>query len=846
MIKDREIVIDFLHLFILVDFAVAQPIYDLLGRYPEFFVAHRASSLVIIGIILILSIGIAFIFVLIEIIFRYLGNHVRRYVHWFFVFSLAMMTFLPIAPLLGGDIDLLIIALSLIFGLLFVLFYVRFKPIRMFMTLLFPVILVFPVWFLWSTPVGMLVLNDNTIAHADRERKKSTSNIEVKNPIPLVVVVFDEFSITPILDATGKIDRIRFPNFAALASESWWFPNAVGPTIDTAYAVPAIVTGKQPRIDKKYAPTVADYPNNLFSLLGLQYKLNVFESMTELCSSERCLKKTKISRLYRNAAIIADISIIYLHVIAPPNLRRQLPTLDAQWTGFGTKLIEALNPSFDQSKKHDHTALFLSRINKSTSPVLHFIHVALPHIPYWYLSTGHQYSNRWKLPDGIISDKEGWIGDDSLIISAYHQYLHQVGYVDRFLGDLLNKLRSVDLYNEALVIVTADHGVSFQSERSRRLPTDDTTNEIIKVPMFVKLPLQHEDYIDEYLVSGIDVLPTIVDIIGIKDVWEMDGLSMFSDERKKRKNIDIPWVGHLEPKDYNGFSRLEWQVKHFGMNTSLDNLIPKGQYPDLNKKDIIDVSINYTSSIQFISEDVDHFQNVNIKSGFIPAQFRGFITGTYKRNLPLAIALNGKIWANTNTSEWDGKHNYFKILIPPAAFKDGSNIVNLFLIEERDEGLLLSTIDDGRKNIILHHDPSGKLKIIFPNNKKIRVEGDSDSIRGSLDWVTVDDNKLYFEGWAANIKKKQNVKNILVFADARLVAQIEPNYVRKGVNELFELYPLTYSGFRGGFPLKVLTTFADSIKVIAIGQNDIAIELNLKEKHNTFIRSLVEKSISSQ
>ncbi len=856
MITNRKIVAEFLHLFAFVGFAIAQPVYDLLGKYPEFIIAHRASPLLIISMIFMLTIGLAFVLILIEVVSLLLGERVQKSLHLLFVLGLTLLVAMQFTRQLVRAFDLFVITLAMIIALFFTILYVRWKPARNFMTVLVPIVLLFPLWFLWSTPVGSFILSDNTSTNVD-PGQDSAPVIEIKNPVPIIVVVFDEFSTAALLDAEEKIDTIRYPNFAALASESLWFPNAVGPTVDTAFAVPAIMTGKQPNYKAKLTPTATDHPNSIFSLLGEQYELNVFETMTAVCPDTLCPKEYNLPAARRYASFFADIAVIYLHVIAPPNLGRQLPTLDGQWTGFGMEFL-GLDPTngedvvnqkyaFDQFQKHKHIDYFLSKIHNKYMPAFHFIHVALPHIPYWYLSSGHQYSKERKLPEGIISDKVGWIGEDSLIITAYHQYLHQVGYVDRFVGNLVKKLRSERLYDKALIILTSDHGVSFQFGRSRRLSSEDTAKEIIKVPMIMKLPGQREGQIDERLVSGIDVLPTIIDVLGAEVNWEMDGISMISDEKMTRKEIDIPLVGCLTAEELKGFSRLEWQIEYFGMYSSLDQLVPKGPYNEvLLHKEIASLNVSQTVFQCFSSEDIDSFKNVDMQSGFLPAQLRGYVTGADKRNLSLAIALNGRIWTTTKTSKWNGKRNYFNVLIPPAAFKDGYNKTDVYLIKEKGGELLLSLLDDGRKNIVLEHNRSGKLKILFPNNQKVDVVSDPAIMKGSLDWVSFDGSKLYFEGWAANIKKKQQVKSILIFTEEQLVGQIEPNYKRKGVNELFQLKPSLLSGFRGGFLLDILKLKTEKVRVVALGQNKVAVELPLKWKHKKFIQSLVDQKVANK
>ena len=79
---------DYMHLFVLVAFAVAQPIYDLLGKNPEFFVAHSANPALIFTMILVLSFGLALFPIFCELAVRLIGERVRLCVHWFFVFVL--------------------------------------------------------------------------------------------------------------------------------------------------------------------------------------------------------------------------------------------------------------------------------------------------------------------------------------------------------------------------------------------------------------------------------------------------------------------------------------------------------------------------------------------------------------------------------------------------------------------------------------------------------------------------------------------------------------------------------------------------------------------------------------
>ena len=45
------------------------------------------------------------------------------------------------------------------------------------------------------------------------------------------------------------------------------------------------------------------------------------------------------------------------------------------------------------------------------------------------------------------------------------RHLLQAGYTDRLVGQILEQLEEVDLYDDAAVVVTADHGIAFHGRR---------------------------------------------------------------------------------------------------------------------------------------------------------------------------------------------------------------------------------------------------------------------------------------------------------------------------------------------------------------------------------------------
>ena len=119
-------------------------------------------------------------------------------------------------------------------------------------------------------------------------------------------------------------------------------------------------------------------------------------------------------------------------------------------------------------------------------------------------------------------------------LQSEQRFLLQTEYTDRALGYMMRRLRRARIFDKALVIVLADHGVSFRHLQPRRYPTPKNLQDIAFVPLFVKLPHQHAARIDDGLARTIDVVPTIARYLHLRIPYHVDGK---------------PLIGRRLPKD---------------------------------------------------------------------------------------------------------------------------------------------------------------------------------------------------------------------------------------------------------------------------------------------------------
>jgi hypothetical protein len=124
-------------------------------------------------------------------------------------------------------------------------------------------------------------------------------------------------------------------------------------------------------------------------------------------------------------------------------------------------------------------------------------------------------------------------------VLAYQRHLLQVAFVDRLLGELVAQLRATGVYDRALLVVVADHGVSFRPGEVTRNVTDTNFDEQERVPLFVKLPRQRTGRVSDRNVELVDVLPTIAQTLGIAVPWRMDGRSVFDEQAPERRNKTV-------------------------------------------------------------------------------------------------------------------------------------------------------------------------------------------------------------------------------------------------------------------------------------------------------------------
>ncbi len=101
----------------------------------------------------------------------------------------------------------------------------------------------------------------------------------------------------------------------------------------------------------------------------------------------------------------------------------------------------------------------------------------------------------------------------------------QMQFTDGLIGEVLDDARDEGVYDDAIVVVLADHAAGLDSEKASRYYDGTNASELMVTPLFIKAPGQTEGVVSDAPIEAVDVLPTLADMMGIEVPWSMDGSS---------------------------------------------------------------------------------------------------------------------------------------------------------------------------------------------------------------------------------------------------------------------------------------------------------------------------------
>lgn len=656
------------HLGALSSLAIAQPLFDLLGHNADFFAAHDVDATDVVVFALAVTLVPPLALLVVEVLLGLVDARAQAVLHGAFVGGLVAL-FVVQAVKKRADLPMsrwILCAVLVTAGA--AVAYMKLRPVRMFVSVLGPAPVVILVLFLFFSPVEKFVLPATEEAHGA---------VKVSSRTPVVVVIFDEFPTTSLMDARHRIDAARYPNFAALAHDSTWLRNDTTVHEGTGGAVPSLMTGIYPH--RHTYPILADHPNNVFTLLGPAYFIEAVEPVTHLCPPKLC-RSPIISESFRGriSTLFSDTSVVYAHLVVPDDYEDRLPSVSLSWTNFRSSAKKEERGRIANFKR------FVDSIKRTHRPTLSLIHIEIPHVPWVLLPNCHQYGDALRV-GAAIRGRDTW-ARSWLVAQAFQRHLLQLQCTDRLLGYLLHHLREKGLYDDTMLVVTADEGASFRPGDHRRATSATNVADIAYIPLFVKRPGQHAPRIDDSNTESIDVVPTIADVLGVHIPWDVDGTSVF--DRIRRSRIHMGTAHGIVRARAARLLRmreqtLRKQLALFGSGNGKPGIYGVGPHPELIGHTLRQLSIaagsgGAAASVSSKLDDV--LRDFHPGRDVVPTPIAGTISGPgVGATTDLAVAVNGRVAAVSRTYRAGGGWGY-SALAPESAFRGGPNRVDVFTV----------------------------------------------------------------------------------------------------------------------------------------------------------------------
>lgn len=492
-------------------FAVAQPALSLFGSIPVLFTFNGIGGFALVWIALFVAIVPGVVLCLLDVVVSRRAPKVGRYLHLGVMWMLFAIFLVPIVKFGYSVTNPYLVALFAgVMAAAVTAAYLILKPMAMLLRAASILPLVAMLYFLLASDSAALIARQEAIAPVE----VAGGTVDT----PVVFLLLDELPTKSILDGANEIDRNRYPHLAEFADEATWHRYFTTNATLTLRAAPAILAGRDGDQTTAYW---RDYPENIFTMLAPTHEMHVYESLTDLCGFPECNKPQTWSRFYGQAFRT------FGGRISPA-------THEISFGDFFEERVD--NPDETHA---DHAVLperfeqFLAAIGPDDGPSLHFLHMTLPHQPWRYFPDGQEYhidEHGSRFPSVARRNEQGeWVA-----ALSEQRHLLQTSYTDHLVGRMTARLKDAGVFDDALVIIAADHGISFKENTQIRETTDETLDSVVYSPLLIKYPQQSAGRIDDSNTMSIDLLPTIASVLGLAPPTSAQGLAIGSPQQLAR------------------------------------------------------------------------------------------------------------------------------------------------------------------------------------------------------------------------------------------------------------------------------------------------------------------------
>jgi arylsulfatase A-like enzyme len=349
----------------------------------------------------------------------------------------------------------------------------------------------------------------------------------------VIIVTFDSLSARNM--SCYGYERETTPNIDSLASESWVFDN-----FHSAYNyTPASITSLQGNLADLKNPKMWSREPGLFEVLRMNgyphrgyysfwSSYTFFHQHLSAGSVTRSGKRSIIYRTWRH--LFTEKQLLWMSQLLSEELITFVPYFDSYYDEiFWTKDQRPGDLSFEDA---------LQFLSDHPTGALVWIHLWEPHYPYWPAVEFQDRFGPYEItPPGFVN-RPYRPGTQPLVDGLRNRYDAMVLTADSMFGEFLSKLKAKGLYDTSYLIVSADHGESFDYGFFGH-SGGVVFESISHIPLIIHAPGNTEQKRISTIAGGLDLTPTILDLVGVKKLATMPGESLLPYIQDPTKMSDL-------------------------------------------------------------------------------------------------------------------------------------------------------------------------------------------------------------------------------------------------------------------------------------------------------------------
>jgi len=199
---------------------------------------------------------------------------------------------------------------------------------------------------------------------------------------------------------------------------------------------------------------------------------------------------------------------------------------------------------------------WLEKYRDQRKPFFMVIHLFDPHLAYdppaeFMLPFVYGYQGKMAPPfnpsdqelEKIQRNEIQFNDDDRKFILGL--YNGELGFTDNWVGLFMDYLKGKKIYDQSLIILTADHGEEFWDHNSFE-HGHSLYQELLLVPLIIRFPGgENAGMVVKQRVSLIDIVPSIISYLGIETPFQGTGRSFISMPGAVIKPMDRPVIAEL-------------------------------------------------------------------------------------------------------------------------------------------------------------------------------------------------------------------------------------------------------------------------------------------------------------